>query len=120
MTDKELSRHELELEARQRCTCKDCGLIRQALTRLDDIATSSASMGFDDIEDLYEARNLLARVVGAIYNGESNRHEGCKLCHGPLVLLGQLGRFDWYRCRNCGIDQNRIRKPRKQRKVSTS
>ena len=26
----------------------------------------------------------------------------CVLCSGPLVVLGSLGRLDWYRCRNCG------------------
>lgn len=30
----------------------------------------------------------------------------CTLCGGPLVILGQLGRLMWYRCRDCGMDQN--------------
>lgn len=29
----------------------------------------------------------------------------CVLCGGPVVFLGQLGRIDWFRCRNCGAEQ---------------
>lgn len=28
----------------------------------------------------------------------------CKLCHGPCAFLGTLGRLDWFRCINCGMD----------------
>jgi len=28
----------------------------------------------------------------------------CPMCEGPGQELGRLGRFPWYRCRNCGWD----------------
>ena len=28
----------------------------------------------------------------------------CPLCEGDPVRLGVLGRLEWFRCRNCGID----------------
>jgi hypothetical protein len=30
----------------------------------------------------------------------------CKVCRGPLALLGQLGRLFWLRCIACGLDQS--------------
>jgi len=30
----------------------------------------------------------------------------CPVCGGLLVYLGRLGRLNWLRCRNCGIDCN--------------
>lgn len=27
----------------------------------------------------------------------------CSLCNGPLILLGKLGSWKQYRCRNCGM-----------------
>jgi len=29
----------------------------------------------------------------------------CPCCNGPLVELGTLGARDWFRCRDCGLDQ---------------
>jgi predicted nucleic acid-binding Zn ribbon protein len=29
---------------------------------------------------------------------------GCPACGGIGMLLGQLGRLFWFRCRQCGID----------------
>lgn len=26
----------------------------------------------------------------------------CPLCHATGEYLGQLGRWEWYKCRNCG------------------
>jgi hypothetical protein len=49
--------------------------IRTALSLLDDIATNSDnSMGFDDIEDLCAARDVLARVLGVGWNADNNRY----------------------------------------------
>lgn len=31
--------------------------------------------------------------------------DGCVMCMGPLVWLGRLGDLAWFRCRNCGMDQ---------------
>jgi hypothetical protein len=28
----------------------------------------------------------------------------CELCGGELVVMGQLGRLEWSRCRNCGME----------------
>ena len=44
------------------------------LALLDDIATSDCSMGMDDIEDLCEARELLAGAINYCYNSEINRY----------------------------------------------
>ncbi len=30
---------------------------------------------------------------------------GCATCGGPLIDMGQLGERQWFRCRNCGLDQ---------------
>jgi hypothetical protein len=29
----------------------------------------------------------------------------CSACGGSLVLLGRLGRLEWSRCRDCGLEQ---------------
>lgn len=31
----------------------------------------------------------------------------CITCGGELVPMGSLGKKQWYRCRNCGMDQSR-------------
>jgi len=31
----------------------------------------------------------------------------CLMCGGLLLSLGTLGRLDWFRCRDCGMDQSR-------------
>ena len=31
--------------------------------------------------------------------------ERCIICGGPLVLLGELFKLAWFRCRDCGMDQ---------------
>jgi hypothetical protein len=28
----------------------------------------------------------------------------CELCGGLLKFLGRLGRLDWFRCEDCGMD----------------
>jgi hypothetical protein len=28
----------------------------------------------------------------------------CKVCGGPLMFLGKLGKRLWFRCRNCGLE----------------
>lgn len=30
----------------------------------------------------------------------------CKVCNGVLVFLGRLGNLDWFRCRDCGMEQS--------------
>lgn len=30
----------------------------------------------------------------------------CECCGGPLSSLGRLGYLDWFRCRDCGLDQS--------------
>ena len=30
----------------------------------------------------------------------------CETCGGPLVYLGDLGSLMWFKCRNCGLEQN--------------
>ena len=30
----------------------------------------------------------------------------CPICTGQGIYLGTLGRLQWYRCRNCGIEFN--------------
>lgn len=32
----------------------------------------------------------------------------CQACGGPCVLMGMLGRRVHYRCRDCGMDNNRL------------
>lgn len=44
----------------------------------------------------------------------------CPVCPGFGRLLGSLGRFRWFRCRDCGIDFHRSRRPRVQRKPSAT
>lgn len=36
--------------------------------------------------------------------GEEPDEISCPMCGGPPILLGGLGRFTWYRCRDCGTD----------------
>ncbi|GEM_PF-3342904 len=36
----------------------------------------------------------------------------CMVCAGPLVSMGRLGRKEWFRCRNCGMEQYREAKGR--------
>jgi hypothetical protein len=31
----------------------------------------------------------------------------CGVCGGDAHYMGSLGPLDWYRCRNCGMEQNR-------------
>ncbi len=31
----------------------------------------------------------------------------CEACNGELILLGSLGKREWFRCRDCGVDQSR-------------
>jgi hypothetical protein len=52
------------------------------------------------------------RAVGALRSDEGNfmyssNAPRCPLCPGHGVLLGRLGQFRWYRCRDCGWDFNR-------------
>ena len=35
----------------------------------------------------------------------------CPVCPGRGMVLGQLGRLRWYRCRDCGIDFSRRAPP---------
>lgn len=36
----------------------------------------------------------------------------CPMCTGQGVLLGSLGLRTWFRCRQCGWDFSRVRRPR--------
>ena len=49
--------------------------IRVVLALLDDIANRPTTMGMDDVEDLCEAREILAKHIGAIYNEDTCRYE---------------------------------------------
>lgn len=50
-----------------------------------------------------------------------NPQTDCKICGGPLMELGSLGRRKHYRCRNCGIDFSKMgRAPRRKRSVYDS
>ena len=31
--------------------------------------------------------------------------DGCKVCGGPVILMGIMGTLAYYRCRNCGMEQ---------------
>lgn len=44
----------------------------------------------------------------------------CPVCPGSGLLLGSLGRLRWFRCRDCGIDFHRSRRPRIQRSPSAA
>lgn len=37
---------------------------------------------------------------------ETDYEINCSICNGIGVYLGTLGRFRWYRCRDCGIEFN--------------
>jgi hypothetical protein len=43
---------------------------------------------------------------GTIFHGCDEEDERCIPCGGPLVYLGRLGRFHYYRCRDCGLDHH--------------
>ena len=64
-----------ERDYRRECDCADCGKIREVLSLLDDIANRPTTMGMDDVEDLCEAREILAFQVGYVVNNEKNRYE---------------------------------------------
>jgi hypothetical protein len=64
-----------EQEYRRDCKCNDCEDTRKVLTLLDDIATSDCAMGMYDVDCLCEAREVLARVIGANYNEGTNRYD---------------------------------------------
>ena len=36
--------------------------------------------------------------------GDRASDERCPACGGERAILGALGDWTWYRCRNCGID----------------
>lgn len=56
-------------------TCITCNKhAHKVLSLLDDIATSECSMGVEDIEDLCEARELLAELLQVTYNEETDRY----------------------------------------------
>jgi hypothetical protein len=42
----------------------------------------------------------------------------CKVCNGPLILLGSLGMRVWCRCRDCGIDQSYKKRTRRRAPLS--
>ncbi len=44
------------------------------LSLLDDMATRPTTMGIEDVDDLCEARESLARLLNAPYNPDTNRH----------------------------------------------
>lgn len=69
-----MSETQTEQAYRRQCQCADCEQTRQALSLLDDIATSDASMGWADIEALCSARALLAHIIGATYDMETERY----------------------------------------------
>lgn len=44
----------------------------------------------------------------------------CPACPGFGQFLGSLGRLNWFRCRDCGIDFHRTRRQRTQRNPSAA
>ena len=46
-----------------------------------------------------ENEELLNEMAAAFYAEFT-----CGLCSGELVYMGNLGRLEWHRCRNCGMD----------------
>ena len=38
------------------------------------------------------------------YHDDGMPGETCPECNGPGVFMGSLGRLDWFRCRNCGME----------------
>lgn len=32
----------------------------------------------------------------------------CCMCDGDLYLIGTLGNRDWYKCRDCGMEQSTL------------
>ncbi len=55
-------------------TMIDTAGLKDILSLLDDIATSDAFMGGEDIEALCDAREHLATYVNATYNEDTNRY----------------------------------------------
>ena len=49
-------------------------ILTDVLGLLDDIATRPCTMGFEDIGDLCEAREMLAGALGATYDEATSRH----------------------------------------------
>lgn len=41
----------------------------------------------------------------------THRAPACPICEGEGVLLGPLGPRTWFRCRQCGMDCSRKRRP---------
>ena len=72
-----------DILSRQQCTCSDCAIHRRVLTLLDDMATSSADMGCDDIDRLWEARELLAATLG-------KRHDESTDCYADIVVESDM------------------------------
>ncbi len=51
----------------------------------------------------------------------SHRHApACPLCSGEGSLLGTLGLRTWFRCRQCGMDFSRTRRPRRPAPVAVT
>jgi len=44
----------------------------------------------------------------------------CPACPGSGLLLGNFGSLRWFRCRDCGIDFHRRRRPKKRRGPSAT
>lgn len=47
--------------------------LMKVLSFLDNIATSDGGMSWDDIDDLCQARELLASILGVTYDEETSR-----------------------------------------------
>ena len=47
----------------------------KVLQYLDAMANRSCDMSWDDIEDLCQARELLADAIGAVYNDATEQYE---------------------------------------------
>lgn len=62
-------------ESRRACTCSDCQQVRKALSLLDDIANRPTTMGMEDVEDLCEAREILAEQIGFTYDEQEQRYK---------------------------------------------
>lgn len=70
--------------------------------------------GGPNSKDVYVAQADFQRAIQAVRrvgmnpggHVESNPHlegEPCRMCGGPLGFLGQLGGYEHYQCRNCGM-----------------
>ena len=51
-----------------------------------------------------EEPNIKEAYLGFLEEERQMSHE-CFFCHGVLMSLGVLGDREWYRCRQCGLDQ---------------